>query len=212
MTSSGSLCSGVGGRHLRACDWDVRTADRGVLVALVEQFHYSRSAANTAVYRHGLFLVDDGILGHPYGAALWMPPTKAAAVATAGEAGWLGVLSLSRLVVHPDVPTNGASFLLGRSMQLIDRDRWPVLVTYADAGRGHTGAIYRATNWTYAGEVPAGDTWIGPNGEQRGRKRGPRNLTAAEMEAEGFVRAPNLPKHKFVHDVRPAAFGTEVSR
>ena len=48
MTRAGSLCSGVGGRHLRACDWDVRTADRGVLVALVEQFHYSHSAANTA--------------------------------------------------------------------------------------------------------------------------------------------------------------------
>jgi hypothetical protein len=37
-------------------------------------------------------------------------------------------------------------------MRLIDRTRWPVLLTYADSGQGHTGAIYLAAGWTRDGE------------------------------------------------------------
>ena len=133
-----------------------------------------------------------------HGAALWIPPTRTAGEAVAGDA-WAGVLALSRLVVAPEMPTNAASFLLGGSMRQIDRDRWPVLLTYADTRQGHTGAIYRATNWTCDGPVPAGDVWIDGTGRQRGRKRGNRTLSAAEMRAAGFERAPAAPKIRFVH-------------
>lgn len=159
------------------------------------EWHYSRSHSNTATYLHGLR--PRGLLTEVLGVAWWIPPTRAAAAALTEN--WQGVLSLSRLVVHPDVPSNGASFLLGGSMRLIDRERWPVLVTYADTRLGHTGAIYRATNWRYDGEVPAGDVWIGPNGQQRGRKRGRFTYTVAEMRERGFHRAPAKPKIRFVH-------------
>lgn len=175
-------------------EWSVESISHADAVACVESWHYAAGASNTSVARHGLFSLG----GELCGAALWMPPTPAAGKAVAGDE-WRGVLSLSRLVVAPDLPTNAASFLLGRSMRMVDRKRWPVLLTYADTRLGHTGAIYRATNWTDQGEVPAGDVWIGPDGQQRGRKRGGRNLTADEMRALGFRRAPNLPKRRFVH-------------
>lgn len=172
--------------------------DHAEVVRLVERWHYSKSAPNTSTARHGLYRFGQTVMAEPMGAALWIPPTRAAAESVAGDA-WEGVLCLSRLVVAPDVPTNGASFLLGRSMRAIDRRRWPVLLTYADTALGHTGAIYRATNWTEIGSVPAGDTWIGPDGEQRGRKRGGRTLTADQMRTAGFCRRPAAPKIKFVH-------------
>ena len=187
-------------KRLAASEWEVRTCARTDAVVLVRLFHYSGSASNTATATHGLYRLDDGVLGQARGAAIWIPPTRTAAEATVnpGE-DWQGVLALSRLVVAPEVPGNGASFLLARSMQLLDRTRWPVLVTYADTRLGHTGAIYRATNWTEVGAVPAGDVWLGQNGEQRGRKRGPRTFTRAEMESLGFTKAPPAPKIKFVH-------------
>jgi hypothetical protein len=49
------------------------------------------------------------------------------------------------------------------------------------------------------GEVPGSDSWVGPDGEQRGRKRGGRNLSSAEMREMGFTRLPSAPKVKFVH-------------
>lgn len=162
-----------------------------------EQFcrvmHYSKSAPNTGTV-HALRRN-----WQTYGVALWIPPTKNAAITVAGD-DWRSVLCLSRLVVAPEVPTNGASFLLGRSMKMLDRKRWPVLLTYADTRLGHTGAIYKATNWTSLGPVPAGDVWVHrETGEQRGRKRGQRTLLASEMVALGYERMPAAPKIKFVH-------------
>lgn len=189
--------------HLRSSDWDVWSIPtHGEALQLIRMWHYSQSGPNTSVCRHGLYR--NITLTTLHGVALWLPPTRAAGEAVAGD-DWRGVLSLSRLVVDPDVPTNGASFLLGRSMRLIDRDRWPVLVTYADTNQGHTGAIYKATNWLEHGPVPAGDVWELPDGSLCGRKRGAKSLTVAEMKAMGAVRRPSAPKIRFVHDVRRAA-------
>ena len=178
---------------LRANDgWSVETRPLPELSDLIKRLHYSRSSANTAVARHGLI----SPVGELVGAALWMPPTKNAAKTVTSD--WKAVLCLSRLVVAPSVPKNGASFLLGSSLRMLD-DRWRWALTYADTTEGHTGAIYRATNWTEVGAVPAGDTWVhSKTKEQRGRKRGPRNLTADQLSAAGYVRKPAAPKIKFV--------------
>jgi hypothetical protein len=184
---------------LVAAEWDVQSISHGEIEHFCRLWHYSHSAPNTATYRHGLVYVSTW---QHLGGVIWIPPMKSAAVALVGEDSWQGVLSCSRLVVAPECPTNAASFLLGRSMRLIDRERWPVLVTYADTRLGHTGAIYRATNWRCDGEVPAGDVWVNAAGEQRGRKRGGRTLLASQMRDLGFVRAEPMPKIRFVHDVR----------
>lgn len=190
--------------HLRGDEWEVRPIPtHGEVLRLVRAWHYAGGAPNTSTYRHGLYQRDVLLHGDAYGLTLWLPPTRAAAEAIAGDR-WQGVLALSRLAVAPEVPTNGASFLLGRSMRLIDRDRWPVLVTYADTNQGHTGAIYRATNWRCDGPVPAGDVWL-KDGVQMGRKRGARSLSVAEMRAAGFERAPAAPKIRFVHDAEQVA-------
>lgn len=184
-----------GGAVLDRSEWAVRPVAHAHAVAFIEAQHYSKGAPNTSVSRHALVRADqpDVIKG----VALWMPPTKNAAASVATD--WRGVLCLSRLCVAPDVPKNGASFLLGRSMRKLDRNRWHTLLTYADTAEGHTGAIYLATNWQRIGEVPGSDNWIDADGVRRGRKRGGRNLTVAEMRALGFTKLPTMPKVKFVH-------------
>lgn len=185
--------------HLRAAEWEIRPAQQAEAEALCRAYHYSQSCPNTGTYRHALQPAADPFAA-AMGIAVWIPPTRTAGVHIAGEERCQMVLALSRLVVCPEIPTNGASFLLGRSMRLIDRERWPVLVTYADTAQGHTGAIYKATNWRCDGPVAAGDVWE-RDGELRGRKRGGRTFTAGEMRAAGFTRRPDLPKIRFVHEV-----------
>lgn len=187
---------------LRRGEWMTRTIDHDLAVEAIEEWHYAQGAPNTSVVRTGLFKVKD-----PYcllGVAMWIPPTKPAAASVAGRE-WRNVLCLTRLVIEPTVPTNGASFLLGASMRAVDRARYPWLLTYADSSQGHTGAIYRATNWTYLGPWDAGDTWVNESGEQRGRKRGGRTLVVDEMRALGFERRPACVKHKYVHHLGRAA-------
>jgi hypothetical protein len=185
--------------HLHRDEWEVwNVPQHGEARRLIIEWHYSHSSPNTSTYRHGLYPA--GLLERCAGVAVWIPPTRTTGEAIAGDR-WKGVLSLSRLVIEPGLPTNAASFLLGRSMRLINRDRWPVLVTYADTAQGHTGAIYKATNWTCDGPVPAGDVWTMPDGSQCGRKRGGVTLTVAQMRQLGAVRQPATPKIRFRHEV-----------
>lgn len=166
--------------------------------ALVEKYHYAKSAANTATYLHGLFKKQAGPFdGECFGVAWWIPPTKSAARATFPD-NWRGVLSLSRLVVHPDVPKNGASFLLGSSRALIDRKIWPILVTYADEWQGHMGTIYRADNWRFIGKTKPEAVWV-KGGRMISRKAGPKTRTKQQMELLGASMVGRFSKRKFVH-------------
>jgi hypothetical protein len=193
------------GEVVRSSDFLVQSVPtHGELLRFLRSHHYAKGGPNTSTYRHGMYRSDPALaplVGELVGVTLWIPPTRIAAESVAG-AEWQGVLTLSRLAIAPEVGTNGASFLLGRSMRLIDRQRWPWLLTYADANLGHTGAIYRATNWTDMGDTDAGDTWLTPDGQQVGRKRGGRTLLAAEMTTAGLIRSPKAKKRKFVHRVR----------
>jgi len=186
---------------LRRADWIVRESDDAVAERLCMAFHYSGGAAKTSVYVHGLFPRESFWEADCMGAALWMPPTIATARAVAAE-DHNGVLALSRLVVDPSVPRNGATFLLGRAMRLIDRARWPVLVTFADTWRGHTGAIYRATGWRDDG-LGQPKAVFTRNGRMMSTKNGTKTRNYAQMIAMGCTYEGSYPKRRFVHDVRP---------
>ena len=61
---------------------------------------------------------------------------------------------LGRLVIQTEAP-NAASFLLGRSLQMLEKPC--AVVTYADSEWGHAGIIYQATNWLYTGATKSHD-------------------------------------------------------
>ena len=58
------------------------------------------------------------------------------------------VYELTRLWVDDCVPKNGESFLIGRTLRLLDKE---IVVSFADSSRGHVGVVYQATNWFYTG-------------------------------------------------------------
>lgn len=179
-------------------EWEVRPIPLSLGQEMVKRLHYAKGGANTATYMHGLFRKGEEKC---YGVAWWIPPTKSAAIATAGIDYWKNVLALSRLVLEEDVPKNGASFLLAKSVRLIDKERWPVLVTYADEWQGHTGTIYKASNWAYKGKTTP-EAAFTLNGRMIARKAGPKTRTRQEMQELGAVMVGRFSKHKFVLDRR----------
>lgn len=182
--------------RLRREEWCVAGVNQDVAYRIVAEHHYAKGASNTATYLHGLYPSKWHWYNECVGVAWWIPPTKSAAQATHPE-NWEGVLSLSRLAILPDTPKNAATFLLAGSRRLIDRDRWPVLLTYADEWRGHTGAIYRADNWEYAG-LTKPERCYTIKGVMTARKAGGHTRTHAEMMALGAVCEGAFQKHKFV--------------
>lgn len=187
--------------RLHKGEWLVRPVDVGVARRLVERFHYAEGAPNTRTYLHGMFRVGADLFDEQcLGVAWWLPPILNAAKSTY-PVNPAGVLALSRLAISPEVPANAASFLLARSRKLLDRERWPALVTFADTSQGHTGAIYRADNWTYDGETRP-EALYKLNGRQVSRKIGAITRTHAEMLALGCEMVGRFSKHKFTRICR----------
>jgi hypothetical protein len=170
---------------------------------LVIQEHYSRGVSNTATYLHGIFPAGWHWHEQCAGVVWWIPPTKSAAQAWSQD--WHGVLALSRLAIRPDVPNNAASFLISKSVRMID-NKWHTLVSYADSWRGHTGVIYRAAGWEYCGETKP-EACYTLKGRMIARKAGPKTRTHAEMLAMGCVFEGRFTKSRFV--LRRAALTKE---
>ncbi len=184
--------------RLRKSDYVVLPISKSTARALVEKYHYAKSATNTGVYTHGLFKKGEEFFEQNcLGVAWWLPPTKNAAIATYPEGDWRKVLSLTRLVVADGVPKNACSFLLSRSMKMIDANSWECLVTYADTWQNHQGTIYKATNWQYMGLTKPSDVFVSEQGKMMGRKRGGRNITKAQLIEDGFNDMGKFSKHKF---------------
>lgn len=182
-------------KTFRAADWEVKPAPLAEGQQMVREHHYARGGSNTCVYMHGLYRRGDTRL---CGVAWWLPPTRVACESV-NKPQWKRVLSLTRLVILPDVPApNAASYLIGRSIRLIRADgRFVSLVTYADEYMGHTGGIYRATNWIYVGRTGPYVRWETFDGQQVAAKA-TVNRTKAEMLALGHRRIGAYYKHKFV--------------
>ena len=180
--------------HLLARDYEVKPITVADGKRFVIANHYSKGCSNTAVYAHGLFRAGCAEL---LGVALWLPPTRVAAESVNKE-NWKRVVALSRLCVHPDVPTNGASFLMGRSIRLIRQEgKWKSLVTYADEFMGHEGKIYYAANWRYVGESKPIPRWENDEGRQIARKS-TVSRTKQQMLDMGLRMVGSYRKKKFV--------------
>jgi hypothetical protein len=128
----------------KAPAYDLRAVPLSAVRGLFERFHVYRSVGRIAAYVFAV-IEDD----QPVAAFTWQPPPPNAA-RTVCAALPVGVLALSRMVAvpHDERHLRHISKPLRRQMRaLIDRTRWPVLVTYSDESVGHTGYVYKCSGW-----------------------------------------------------------------
>lgn len=161
--------------------------------AFIQAHHYAKGASNTSKICIGMFRKSDAQL---VGVSMWMLPPYG--VIKKWGYGTKEMLSLSRLAISPDVPTNGASMLIGASERHIARHLPEIksLVTYADEMQGHEGTIYKATNWLYTGQSRAEYAWKDETGKLVSRFR-TKSIPVTVMDAQ-FKRIGPFRKHCFV--------------
>jgi len=195
---------------MNAPRYDMRECGIDLVQDLCRKHHGYGSAGKLAVYAFAVFEE-----GRPVAAYAWQPPPPGSAKSVCPEAPW-GVLALSRMVAVPrtERALNHVSKPLRRQMKtLIDRGRWPALVTYSDEGQGHTGHVYKCSGWqatrrtrakvfenpdtgerrsTYnagttgqSGAVHTGWTYI-----QRWEHHVAKGSADDHMESEGWYRVP----------------------
>jgi hypothetical protein len=179
---------------LQKKDWIVKKIELDVARKVIERCHYAGGGSNTRVYVFGLFRRDDQ--ENCLGASWWLPPTRTCAVSVDRE-NPNGVLSLSRLACDDAAPKNSESFLLSHSVRMIDNSRWPSFVTYADGWKNHSGSIYLAAGWKFAGLTKPRPRYL-KDGLLVSVKRGPKTKSHWEMLREGCEFLGSFPCKKFV--------------
>ena len=181
--------------RLHGKDREVRRVPLKEARALVVAHHYAKGGSNTACYVHGLYHRLTGVL---HGIVWWLPPTRVACESVNRQE-WKRVLSLTRMVMIPGTPKNACSFLLSRSVRIIKKEgRFVSLVTYADESQGHTGLVYRASNWTYVGLTSPTPRWVDPVTGRQVAKKSTKTRSVAEMKALGYINQGSFRKHKYV--------------
>jgi len=119
-----------------------------VVRGLCEKYHGYGSCGGTSTYNY--CVTEDG---NPVAAFSWLPPAFGSAKSVCPEHP-AGVLALSRMVAVPKAERQLKHIskpLMIQMKKLIDRSRWPVLVTYSDEGQGHTGYVYQCSGWEMRG-------------------------------------------------------------
>ncbi len=130
---------------MKGPSYELRATTRDVVLPLFEEHHGYKSLSSSMTYCFGVFEDDK-----PIAAYAWQPPPVGAAKAVCPEMP-SAVLSLSRMVAVGKAQRRlkHISKPLRRQMKyLIDRTRWPVLLTYSDEGEGHNGFVYECSGWT----------------------------------------------------------------
>lgn len=127
--------------------WTVEPITMDQAEAVITARHYSRAFC---VYWAGFGLIIDGMIE---GVVVYgQPSPQLFKHAFAGRD--FRLYELSRLVIQTP-KRNAASFLVGRSLRMLERPS--AVVSYADSEWGHIGSIYQATNWLYTGATRSHD-------------------------------------------------------
>ena len=67
------------------------------------------------------------------------------------------VLELRRLCLIDETPKNAESFFVGRTLRWLRQNTdWEFVISYADEEQGHSGVIYKASNFRYLGKTSSG--------------------------------------------------------
>lgn len=115
--------------------------------------HYLQREVSTS-YQFGLF--EDQVLRGviTYGRALPMSVLNS----PFGEDWSHCVVELNRLVLQGAQTPNAASFLIAKSIKQLPKPM--VIISYADAGKGHIGYVYQASSFIYTGLSHTQKDWV----------------------------------------------------
>lgn len=178
----------------RKSDWLCCSIPHRIASSFIRKHHYSKGSSNTSCLAVGLFRKGEIIL---YGAALWMMPPPAVPKRYGLKQN--EIFSLSRLAISPEVPTNGASFLIGFCIRYIRENKKSIkmLITFADQYQSHTGQIYKATNWSPDGETGARYMWIDSDGKMIS-SYSTKSISSADMDKK-YQRLGPFKKYRFIY-------------
>ena len=119
---------------------------------MIQDWHYSKSTNGLMVsYCFGLFS-DNNLIGVMIYGRLGMANAWKKYADNMDD-----VIELRRLACIDNTPKNTESYFIGKTIRWLKQNTdIKIIVSYADAFHGHTGIIYKASNFEYCGLTSPG--------------------------------------------------------
>ncbi len=138
---------------MKVTDFTVELVQRNAVVGFIEKHHYSHNINGVQSYYHfGLYR--EGKFGLPemIGAMLYAMPSMPSTAKKYNPINPTKCFELRRLVCIDDTPKNTESYFIGQTFKWLKQNTdIEVIVSFADEEYGHSGIIYKATNFEYCG-------------------------------------------------------------
>ena len=152
-------------------DFTVEEIPRKFVAKFTEKHHYSHNVNGVqSLYHFGLYR--EGNFGLPtmIGAMMYAYPSMPATAAKYNPINSDKCLELRRLVCIDDTPKNTESYFIGKTLRWLKQNTdVEVIVSFADQHYGHSGIIYKATNFEYYGETAKGSILMVDGKEKHSR-------------------------------------------
>mgnify|MGYP000647454077 FL=1 len=143
---------------MKVTEFTVELVQRNAIVSFIEKHHYSHNVNGIQSYYHfGLF--KEGKFGLPkmIGAMMYAMPSMPHTSKKYNPINPDKCFELRRLVCIDDTPKNTESYFIGQTFKWLKQNTdIEVIVSFADEEEGHTGVIYKATNFNYLGTTSPG--------------------------------------------------------
>lgn len=126
------------------------------------------------------------------------PPSAPLRMGICGKEEKNNVIELTRLWVAEDVPRNGESFLVGNTLNKVNKE---IIVSFADTSQNHTGYIYQATNFYYTGLSAKQTNWVIEGIDKHSHTIADKYTSKELKEKYGdkFKLVPRPRKHRYIY-------------
>lgn len=137
--------------------YTVKLVERQAVRDFIEKHHYSHNINGLmSSYCFGMYDQEDEMVGAMIYGKLGMANAWKKYGSSIDE-----VMELRRLVLVDDTPKNSESYFIGRTLRWLKANtEVKTIVSYADPNYGHSGVIYRATNFEHVGMTASGKVII----------------------------------------------------
>jgi len=153
------------------------------------KWHYLHRQAPTS-FSYGAYFSGQ-IIG---ACTIGKPASHTLLIGVAGKERAADVFELNRLCFLDEAPKNSESRFIGWVIRQMAKST--ILVSYADTAQGHSGIVYKATNWIYTGTtIPFTDYTLGT----LDHRSVPKHLRD-KSKMQKVVRSK---KHRFVYFCNP---------
>ena len=144
---------------MKISDYIVEPVSRKAIQSFVHKWHYSHDT--NGIQQTQCFALFDnlGSFGLPrmIGAMIYALPSMKSTAAKYNPDNPDKCWELRRLCCIDDTPTNTESYFIGKTLRWLRQNTdVEVVVSFADLEQGHTGVIYKATNFHYFGQTGKG--------------------------------------------------------